>query len=178
MTFINILTIIAMIVAPIAAVGIGQWLPKKEELRKDKLAIFKSLMIARGGWTVESFKALNIIDIVFADDSNVRKCWKEYYNNLCIENPSASEETNIQISQVKLLEAMAKSLGYKDTITWETIQKPYRPKGMVDAEHIQHEYQNGQIAMAQLAKILTDYVKANPNVALKTLFPTTIEKDR
>lgn len=27
---------------------------------------------------------------------------------------------------------MAKSLGYKDEITWETIQNPYIPKGLVN----------------------------------------------
>ena len=36
----------------------------------------------------------------------------------------------IKNAQYKLLEAMANSLGYKDKITWETIQNPYMPVGM------------------------------------------------
>ena len=31
----------------------------------------------------------------------------------------------------KLLETISKSLGYKDKVTWETIQNPYVPAGMI-----------------------------------------------
>lgn len=65
----DILNLIAIIVIPIAAVLIGQWLQNRSEKRKDKMQIFKALMTARiYGWTVESVHALNVIDIVFADD--------------------------------------------------------------------------------------------------------------
>ncbi len=36
----------------------------------------------------------------------------------------------IEQEQYKLLEAIANSLGYKDKITWETIQNPYIPDGL------------------------------------------------
>ena len=65
MTCEEILSLIAIIIAPIAAVLIGQWLQNKAEKRKDKLDIFKSLMISRTGWSPKSVRALNIIDIVF-----------------------------------------------------------------------------------------------------------------
>lgn len=146
------LNLIAIIIAPIAAVLIGQWLQNRSERRKDKLDIFKSLMIARNGWSSESVRALNIIDIVYADDTNVRMRWKEYYDRLCIENPSDTDLKKIKTAQEKLLEAMAVSLGYKDTVTWETIQNPYVPKGMIEAEQMQREYQNGQLAWAKLAE--------------------------
>ena len=42
----DILNLIAIIVAPIAAVLIGQWLQDRSEKRKDKLAIFKTLMVS------------------------------------------------------------------------------------------------------------------------------------
>ena len=67
----DILNLIAIIVAPIAAVLIGQWLQDRSEKRKDKLAIFKTLMFSRNGWSPESVRALNIIDIVFSDDDTV-----------------------------------------------------------------------------------------------------------
>ena len=47
---------------------------------------------------------------------------------------------------------MAVSLGYKGKVTWETIQNPYVPKGMIEAEQMQREYQNGQLAWARLAE--------------------------
>lgn len=146
------LNLVAIVMAPIVAVLIGQWLQNRAEKRKDKLEIFKALMIARNGWDLESFKAFNIIDIVYAGDNAVRQRWKEYYDRLCAENPSDTELKKIKTAQEKLLEAMANSLGYKDKVTWETIQNPYVPKGMIDAEQMQREYQNGQLAWARLAE--------------------------
>ncbi len=163
MNFSNILNLVAIIVAPVAAVLIGQWLQDRAEKRKDKLEIFKSLMIARNRWTPESVKALNIIDIVFADDDTVRARWKEYYDKLCVEKPSETELKKIKTSHDKLIEAMAVSLGYKDKITWETIQNPYVPQGMADAAQKEQEYIAGQLDWAKLAgMVLSDY-KANPN---------------
>ena len=46
---------------------------------------------------------------------------------------------------------MAHSLGYKDKVTWETIQNPYVPKWMVESAQMQREYENGQLEWAKLA---------------------------
>ncbi len=74
----DILNLIALIVIPILAVLIGHWCQISSEKRKDKMQIFKTLMTARiYGWTVDSVHALNIIDIVFANDRKVRTAWKD-----------------------------------------------------------------------------------------------------
>ncbi len=178
MSFSEILNLVAIIVAPVAAVWIGQWLQDRAEKRKDKMEIFKTLMIARNSWSLDSYKALNIIDIVFADDETVRKRWKEYYDKLCVENPSDTELKKIKTAQDKLLEAMAVSLGYKDKITWETIQNPYVPQGMIDAEKKQQEYQNGQLEIAKLAGMMRSAFEANPNNASKAFVPGKPEGDK
>lgn len=123
-----IINLVAVVIAPIAAVWIGQKLQDKHERRKDKLELFKTLMMSRNGWTVESVRALNVLDVVFSDDEKVRAAWKKYYDKLCVENPTDTELKKVQDAQYELLEAMAESLGYKETITWKTIQKPYSPK--------------------------------------------------
>ena len=77
----DILNLIAIVVIPIAAVLIGQYLQNRAEIRKDKMQIFKTLMTSRiYGWTQESVHCLNIIDIVFADDKTVRDAWKDLYD--------------------------------------------------------------------------------------------------
>jgi hypothetical protein len=127
----DILNLIAIIVIPIAAVLIGQWLQSRAEKRKDKMQIFKTLMTSRiYGWTQESVYCMNIIDIVFADDKKVRDAWKDLYDKYCVRNPDETQLRKIQNAQYKLLETMAKSLGYKDKVTWETIQNPYVPDGL------------------------------------------------
>lgn len=88
MDCIDILNLIAIIVIPIIAVIIGQYLQNKTEKRKDKMQIFKTLMTSRiYGWTPESVHCLNIIDIVFSDDEKVRNAWKDLYDKYCIQNP-------------------------------------------------------------------------------------------
>lgn len=128
----DILNLIAIIVIPIAAVLIGQHLQNRAEIRKDKMQIFKTLMTSRiYGWTPESVNCLNIIDIVFADDKTVCEAWKDLYDKYCVQNPNEAQLKKIQNAQYKLLETMANSLGYKNKVTWETIQNPYVPDGMI-----------------------------------------------
>lgn len=127
----DILNLIAIIVIPIVAVLIGQHLQNRAEIRKDKMHIFKVLMTSRiYGWTQESVHCLNIIDIVFSDDENVRNAWKNLYDKYCVQNPDETQLKKIQNAQYKLLDTMANSLGYKDKVTWETIQNPYIPEEM------------------------------------------------
>lgn len=157
-TFEIILTIInalAIILIPIAAVFIGQRLQDRAQRRKDKIEIFRTLMMNRGiGWTAEAVRALNIIDLVFSDDEEVRAKWKGYYNQLCIQSPNEMQRKQVQEAQDKLLEAMAISLGYKEQITWQTIQNPYIPKGMWDAMQQQQNIQNGQERWAEAVELL------------------------
>ena len=163
--WLNIINIIAVIAAPIIAVWVGQKLQDRQERRKDKLEIFKTLMMSRMGWTVESVRALNVLDIVFSDDENVRSAWRNYYDRLCIsDNPSEVELKKAQEAQYTLLETMAVSLGYKDKITWKTIQNPYVPKGMMEAEQNQKKYQEGQLALAEIAKKMNNMQFPVPNI--------------
>ena len=142
MDYMDILNLLAIIIVPIVAVLIGQSLQDRAEIRKDKLHIFKVLMTSRiYGWTQESVNCLNIIDIVFSDDKKVRDAWKDLYDKYCIQTPDEVQLIKIQNAQYKLLEMMAQSLGYKDKITWETIQNPYIPKGMLQQIKTQNQSQ-------------------------------------
>lgn len=148
--FINIC---AIILAPVVSVIIGQKLQNRAKARQDKMEIFKALMTSRVyGWTSASVYALNIIDVVFADDKKVRAQWKVYYDKLCIENPSEGDFKKIETEKCKLLETIAETLGYKNKITWETIQNPYIPKGLSESMIQQQQYQSGQLEMMEMMK--------------------------
>ncbi len=85
---LSIVSIVAVIIAPIVSVLIAQYLSKMAAKRKDKVEIFKTLMMSRSAWTPESVRALNILDIVFSDDEAVRNAWRNYYDRLCTsDNP-------------------------------------------------------------------------------------------
>ena len=133
------INIAAIVLAPVISVIIGQKLQDRAKKRQDKMEIFKALMTSRVyGWTNASVYALNIIDVVFADDKKVRTQWKAYYDKLCVSNPTD--------------EVIAESLGYKNKITWETIQNPYIPKGLSASLMQQQQYQDGQLEIMEMMK--------------------------
>ena len=114
------INIAAIVLAPVISVIIGQKLQDRAKKRQDKMEIFKALMTSRVyGWTNASVYALNIIDVVFADDKKVRTQWKAYYDKLCVSNPTEEDLRKIETEKCKLLEVIAESLGYKNKITWE-----------------------------------------------------------
>lgn len=157
----SILNVLAVLLIPIVAVIIGQFLQDRAERRKDKMEIFKILMTNRFGWSVDSVRAMNIIEIVFADDEEVRTAWKEYHDKCCVENPTETELRKVQTANNKLLESIAKSLGYKDKVTWETIQNPYIPTGMIDAMNQQQQIQNGQVEWAKAVGTILQMMSSN-----------------
>lgn len=158
----DILNLIAIIVIPIVAVLIGQWLQTRSEKRKDKMQIFKALMTARiYGWTVESVHALNVIDIVFADDRKVINAWKNLHEKYIVKDPTDAQLEQIKKAQDKLLEEISNSLGYKNKITWETIQTPYIPDGMINAMNRQQAIQSGQEKLATAMDLFMQMVGQN-----------------
>lgn len=146
-TVLAIVDIVALIAVPIIAVVVGQVLQNRAAKRKDKMAIFQCLMTHRAtGWAhQDTVNALNTIDIVFSDDETVRKCWADL---LYKYKPNYSTQ-EINTAQCKLLEAMAKALGYEKKITWETIQNPYLPEGLIQRMENAAKFEKGQLAMAE-----------------------------
>lgn len=127
----ELLNLIAIIVIPIAAVVIGQSLQDRSEKRKDKMEIFKTLIYARiYGWTTDSVRAMNLIEIVFSDDKDVCNRWKAYYKEMCIQSTEQSHLENMGTKQNELIQAMGRALGYNDNFTLEVLQHPYMPEGM------------------------------------------------
>ena len=121
-------------------------------------------MTYRYGWSQEAVIALNSIPIVFAEDKPVRECWKEYYKQLCVQNPDQMEIKQRSEALYKLLESMAASLGYKETISWEDIQNPYIPNGMATA------FDNSTTIQSTMAALL-------PQVLLSMANAQTVPKE-
>lgn len=160
----SIVNLMAIVVIPIVAVIIGQMLQNRAQKRNDIIQIFKILMTSRiYGWTPEIVQALNLLEIVFADDKAVCEQWKVYYDKLCVENPTDTELSKIKKEKDRLLEIMAKSLGYKN-ITLATIQSPYIPKGMTDQMAQQQKYQTDQsLIMEQMKNMMKTNGKDEKN---------------
>ena len=151
MTLSEILNLIALVVIPIGAVLIGRWLQDRSEKRRDKMNVFQAVMTFRYGWSKEGVEALNIIPVVYCqrNDKEVRECWKRYYDFLCIQNPDGMQIKHRNDALCRLIESMAKVLGYKKVLTWEEIQNPYIPVGMVNAINNSNIIQSGMANIVQ-----------------------------
>lgn len=152
MKVINIINVIAIILIPIVAVIIGQKLQDRNEKRKDKMNGFTHLMSYRMfGYTNQySVNIFNSVPIVFYDDTNVIEKYNIYLKSLMIRKEDVPvKEKEIENNKTKMLEAMAKSLGYKK-INWELIQNPYVPTGLLEQIEAENILKKGQIEMAKV----------------------------
>lgn len=149
--------LVAILVGPIMAVLATRWLDRRHELQTRKTEIFKTLMRTRRTPTNhEHVGALNLIEIEFANHTNVITAWKALFEHFATEhtrrqneiiNPSGESEVNQdhesrfnnrlfderQILLAKLLHAIAKVLNFKIE-QLEIFRGGYLPQGWVDTE--------------------------------------------
>lgn len=149
---INIVNVVAIVVIPILAVVIGRLLQDRSENRKDKVNVFTHLMSYRVFGYVDQYSVnvLNSVPIVFHNDNNVIEHYNKYLKSLAIpkeEIPSKNRE--IENNKTKMLESMAKSLGYKN-VNWELIQNPYVPTGLLEQIEAESLFKKGQLEMAKI----------------------------
>lgn len=151
---LDIINIIAIIVIPIFAVLIGQWLQNRSEKRKDKVRVFSHLMSYRaiGYVDQQSVNILNLIPIVFNDDKNVIEKYNIYLKSLNIKTEDfPHKQKEIENNKTKMLEEMAKNLGYKN-INWEIIQNPYLPQGLINEINSMNLFKQGQLEVVEKIK--------------------------
>jgi hypothetical protein len=113
---IGVLTIIAIALSPLIALKIQEKLQEHRESRKKKFDIFKTLMATRGDkLSLDHVKALNMIDIEFYNEQEIKNEWNVYRDQLNT-NPGSQgwNEWNTKIEEyfANLLYAMSKFFDY------------------------------------------------------------------
>lgn len=169
------INVVAIIVIPIIAVIIGQFLQNKSEKRKDKMRVFTHLMSYRSfGYTDQySVNIFNSVPIVFYDNKDVLEKFNIYLKSLNIKPEDVSQkQKEIDDNKTKMLEAMAKALKYKN-VNWELIQNPYIPSGLLNQIADQETYKKGQL---ELAKVFTNMANSQPPIDAIRTFGNEIEK--
>ena len=114
----DIITIVALFVGPVAAVLTQLWFERRREVRRQKLWVFTTLMSNRGAvLSLDFVRALNAIEVVFYQNSMIRKRFKDLLSHLSSNNwkeipvpPETLEKTRDLIAQ--LLGEMASELNY------------------------------------------------------------------
>lgn len=160
MSWINV---VAVAVSPLIAVLVSIWIQKRMERRQIKLNILGSLVGGRHDpVAIENVRALNLIDLVFYDQSKVRSLWREYYDMLCNEglnNQIGWDQRNKK--RTELITEMAARLGYRREISHLDMDRVYIPAGVADSAARGHEL------MVELLRVLknTDSLARQERVA-------------
>lgn len=173
--FMEWINLVAIIVIPILAVIIGQYLQDRSEKRKDKMRVFTHLMSYRSFGYIDQYSVniFNSVPIIFYDDKEVIEKYNSYLKSLNIKPDDAQiKQKEIEDNKTKMLEAMAKALKYKN-INWELIQNPYIPKGLLDQIDAENTYKRGQV---ELAKIFTDITNPQTSTDAVKKYGSEIEK--
>lgn len=134
--------IIAILLSPVIAVAITLWHQSRKERRDRKDRLFQTLMIYRKSVppSHEWVNALNLIDVVFADNEKIVRIWKEYYQMLGSAK-SDHEYRDRDHKYIELLSVMAKDLGYIN-LQQTDIDKFYSPQAHQDQLVAQREVQS------------------------------------
>jgi hypothetical protein len=151
------LTIMAIIIAPIAAVQIQKYSERIREKTDRKLKVFKTLMATRAT-PLSPFhvEALNMIDVEFYKDRKVTDAWKLLLDNF--ENyPRDTQDSNYQMKlnscneksrelSTSLLCEMSLLLGYRfDKV--HLMRGAYIPKGHADTEFDQEFIRKSMVGL-------------------------------
>lgn len=128
----TILLIATSLISGLLATIITLIVQNKLHKRQAKHKIFENLMSYRYALHLqESVNELNKIDVIFYDNDEVIKAWKEFKAEALRAGKDGENPNLLQDKQLKILEEMAKVLGYKK-INWVEIKDFYYPKGLAN----------------------------------------------
>ena len=129
------ITGLAIFLGPLTGVLFALWVQGRKERLDAKQRLFLILMSERKNVFISKdvTRALNQIDVVFADNSHVKALWHKYYSLL--SQPHGEERVH---TWLEMLAAMSKELGYKG-LSQVDLDKFYIPQGHFDDEQSQRK---------------------------------------
>jgi hypothetical protein len=148
---VGIVTIIALFAGPAIGVRQGQQLQDRNAVLQQRKGIFFTLTATRHDpFAADRIRALNMIDVAFHDDAEVRQAWKNLFTALDVpkENINVREVNRLSL---ELLSKMGERLGYP-SVKQTDFDRPYLPTAICEAAQ-----QNAivQKDIAQLIRLLT-----------------------
>jgi hypothetical protein len=164
MTLTDALTLLAIVLGPIAAIQVQKFLERAKERRQKQLWLFGQLLSTRGAkLSADHVNALNLIDLIFSkeallggvrrskSDDEVVTAWKRYRGQLHTEHDEQSFPVwiaRVEELFVELLFAMSNALGY--SFDKEDLQRgAYTPQGHGQRDFEDHLIRQALVAVAK-----------------------------
>lgn len=184
MTIFEIVTVAALILGPILAIVIANYMEAKRTTHNRRMDIFRTLMrTRRNRLTQDHVSALNLVEIEFRKDKDVIDAWRGYFKHLGTEQPRRTDETfsqelsfeqnqaredrfqfRVAREREKLLAAllhnMAQELNY-DVEALDIFEGGYSPQGWAEIEFQQETIRRHLIDLL-LGRIALPVVNLNP----------------
>lgn len=133
-----IVTVLAVLAAPVVALWISGNLQRKENARQDQLRLLGVLLSLRHQpLSPENFRALNLINSVFVNQTHVREAWSKYYSAL--SDQALNDGPGFSIREEKrrdLMIAIINVLGLERKITTSDLLRTYTPTAIIETEYL------------------------------------------
>jgi hypothetical protein len=136
----DVVTVIALVAGPVIAVIITLWYQQRRQRYDAKKGVFLVLMANRRSNppTLEWANALNLIDVVFADNRKVVDKWHDLFK---LADQTAINWGQFGHTYIELLSEMAKVLGYRQ-LQQTDIDRFYAPQAHGTQAALNQELQN------------------------------------
>ena len=186
MTLTDGLTILAIVIGPIAAVLVTRWVDHRREAHNRRLDIFRTLMRTRRNPVApEHVGALNMIEFAFDKEPTVMQAWRRLFDHFGTAHPRRDDEVILpDMSQTdqserlgrfderlgnerqrlltRLLHTMATALNFPAE-QLEIFEGGYTPQGWTDADAeqmlIRRFFVQMGLGMAKLPIAVFDYTQ-------------------
>ena len=158
------LTIAAIIVGPITAVGLQLWMEKRRQKRQAKMWLFSAMMAYRKSSppAAEWVSALNQIDVIFYDAPKVVQAWHSFFDALDRPPEQANHQATLH-RMLDLLHEMAKHLGYPE-IKQTDLDRFYSPVQYGNVATLQSALQYELLRVLQNTdRVLVELRKDDPS---------------
>ena len=122
---LSIVSILAILLSPVIAVLVGQYLSEKRRRQERREALLRDLIENRYKVSSEGFlRAFNSIPIVFREQKRIRTLHKEYYDSVTRQDPESIQKGKM----VAVILAICRELGYSKDIEESDIDNVFVPK--------------------------------------------------
>jgi hypothetical protein len=110
------LTLTAIVIGPLAAVGITLWIEGRRKDREQKIQVARMLLTTRHLPSDPAYSlAINLIPVEFNADARVMTAWNEYIEAVRYTPAPQNESTHLEVARAKqtgLIHEVLQSLGF------------------------------------------------------------------
>lgn len=165
---VGLISVLAMLVGPMLAVFVTRKIDHERAERERRMDVFRTLMKTRRlRLSSEHVTALNLIEIEFYGEAEVKTARESYFENLAKKVPTDIKESDEHFAEqnrrlAKLLHAMGKTLNFSNLEQLDIMTGGYTPQGWADVEQQQHI----------LRYLLIDMLNGNRGIPISPLNPT------